>query len=198
MSISRKRSEEGRRRNSLPKTRHGELRSTSHDCRSYSDRQALIRIMPIAPARRMWSGRRQVLRIGLAIAAEPARGLHALLKCCEATVCTACSVVNRAPRIVLRPGWFFNAYDTDANYQHEQREPHARLLAAPCYINAWPPALFPAPSDRRGGSRRGFGTMAKLYAAFLLIATQLAMAALGMVILIAVTNVAQLAAPTIT
>jgi len=40
--------------------------------------------------------------------------------------------------------------------------------------------------------------MAKLYAAFLLIATQLAMAALGMVILIAVTNVAQLAAPTIT
>jgi hypothetical protein len=44
----------------------------------------------------------------LAKVAEPARGFHALLKRCEATVCTAAAVptaVNRAPRIVLSLGW---------------------------------------------------------------------------------------------
>jgi hypothetical protein len=40
--------------------------------------------------------------------------------------------------------------------------------------------------------------MLKLYAAFLVIASQLAMVALGMLILVALTNVGQLTAPTIT
>jgi hypothetical protein len=54
------------------------------------------------------AGWRLVLRIGLAKAAEAARGLHALLKCCEATVCAAAAhaaAVKRAPRIVLGFGW---------------------------------------------------------------------------------------------
>jgi hypothetical protein len=38
--------------------------------------------------------------------------------------------------------------------------------------------------------------MAKLYAAFLVIASQFAMAALGMLILVAITNISLLAAPT--
>jgi hypothetical protein len=38
--------------------------------------------------------------------------------------------------------------------------------------------------------------MSKLYAAFLVIASQFAMAALGMLILVAITDVSRLAAPT--
>jgi hypothetical protein len=41
-----------------------------------------------------------------------------------------------------------------------------------------------------------FGAMSKLYAAFLVIASQFAMAGLGMVILIVITEVSQLMVPT--
>jgi hypothetical protein len=62
------------------------------------------RLIRIAPLVRVWSGWRLVLRVRLTEAAEPARGVHALLKCCESAICTAAAhptAVNRAPRIVL-------------------------------------------------------------------------------------------------
>jgi hypothetical protein len=43
----------------------------------------------------------------------------------------------------------------------------------------------------------GFGTMSKLYTAFLVIASQFAMAALGMLILVAITDIGHLAAPAV-
>src|SRR6516225_12136681 len=64
-------------------------------------------IAPLNPRRRMRSRRRHVLRIRLAIAAEPSRGYHALLKAREAAICTAAipsTVIQRAPRIVLSLG----------------------------------------------------------------------------------------------
>src|SRR6516165_6210520 len=80
-------------------------------------------ITPLNPRRRMRSRRRHVLRIRLAIAAEPSRGFHALLKAREAAICPAAirsTVIQRAPRIVLSLGARSNADDTDANSQHEQ------------------------------------------------------------------------------
>ena len=55
----------------------------------------------------MRPGRRLVLRIWLAKAAEPACGVHALFKCYEAAICHAAThptAINRAPRIVLGLG----------------------------------------------------------------------------------------------
>ena len=47
------------------------------------------------------------MRIGLAQAAHSARGVHALLKCCEAAICAAVveAAVNCTPRIVLSFAW---------------------------------------------------------------------------------------------
>jgi hypothetical protein len=69
----------------------------------------------------MRPGWRLVLRIWLTKAAEPARGIHALLKCCKAAICAAArpTAVNRAPRIVLGFGVISNADDADANSQDE-------------------------------------------------------------------------------
>jgi hypothetical protein len=69
------------------------------------------------------AGWRLVLRIGLAKAAEAARGLHALLKCYEAAICTAAgrpAIVNRAPRIVLRLGSRAYCNSSDISCQQEQ------------------------------------------------------------------------------
>jgi hypothetical protein len=82
----------------------------------------------------MWSGRRNILHIRLAIAAEPSRGFHALLKARKAAVCPAATpsaVIVRAPRIVLSLGGRSNADDTDANSEHEQQEPHSSLVGWP-------------------------------------------------------------------
>jgi len=79
--------------------------------------------MPSVP---MWSGWRHVLRIGLAEATKPARGCHALFKCCEATVCTAAApptAVNRAPRIVLSLGWSVEHSRRSDDTEYKQDEP---------------------------------------------------------------------------
>jgi len=82
----------------------------------------------------MRPGWRLVLRIWLAITAEPARGVHALLECHKPAIrAAAAAAVVRTPRIVLGFGACSNADDTDANSQHEQQEqePHSRLLGWP-------------------------------------------------------------------
>jgi hypothetical protein len=108
-----------------------------------SDGRRLIRIMAIDPAQRMWSGRRHVLRIRLAQAAETARGFHALFKRHKPAICrAACYVVNRAPGIVLGFGAISNGDDTDANSQDQYKELHGHLLVAPA-VNAYVRALFP-------------------------------------------------------
>jgi hypothetical protein len=62
----------------------------------------LVWMPPIDPAQRMRSRRRHVLRIGLAIAAEPARGLHALFERHKpAILAFHPGAVNRTPRIIL-------------------------------------------------------------------------------------------------
>src|SRR5215469_17377756 len=90
-------------------------------------------ITPLNPRRRMRSRRGHVLCIRLAVAAEPSRGFHALLKCCETAICAAAVKVTviSAPRIVLGLGACSNADDADTNSQHEQQEPHRRLLGLP-------------------------------------------------------------------
>jgi hypothetical protein len=56
------------------------------------------------------------LRIGLAIAAEPARGLHALFERYKPAILAAHPVVvNRTPRIILGFGAISHSDDTDAN-----------------------------------------------------------------------------------
>src|SRR6516165_2827778 len=82
----------------------------------------------------MWSGWRYVLRIRLAQATEPARGFHALFKCCEAAICgTAKSVaINRAPRIVLSFCWSVQHSCCDDNTERKQDKSHPYLpLASP-------------------------------------------------------------------
>jgi len=66
-----------------------------------------IRITPLVPSIRVWSGRWLVLRVRLTEAAEPARGVHALFKGYETAIRAAArlTAVNRAPRIVLCLGW---------------------------------------------------------------------------------------------
>jgi hypothetical protein len=82
------------------------------------------------PSVRMWSGWWHVLRIRLAQAAEPACGVHALLKCYEATVCTAASSdVNRAPRIVLGFGWSGEHSCPSNNAERKQNQSHLRLTS---------------------------------------------------------------------
>ena len=74
------------------------------------------------------------MRIWLAKAAEPPSGIHALFKGYETAIrATAAhsTAVNRAPRIVLSFRACSNADNTDANSQHEQQEPHSRLLGWP-------------------------------------------------------------------
>src|SRR6516165_10154281 len=77
----------------------------------------------------MWSGWRYVLRIRLAQATEPARGFHALFKCCEAAICgTAKSVaINRAPRIVLSFCWSVQHSCCDDNTERKQDKSHPYL-----------------------------------------------------------------------
>jgi len=89
------------------------------------------------------------LRISLAIAAETPGRLHALFKGYETAIRAALATVVRAPRIILCLGACSNADDADANSQHEQQEPHSRLLVPP-NINAYLSALFPAPIKRDG------------------------------------------------
>ena len=89
------------------------------------------------------------MRISLAIAAETTGRLHALFKAYETAIRAALATVVRAPRIILCLGACSNADDADANSQHEQQEPHSRLLVPP-NINAYLSALFPAPIKRDG------------------------------------------------
>jgi hypothetical protein len=74
-----------------------------------------------------------ILSIAIAKASEPARRGHALFKGYETAIRAAdrSHAVNRAPWIVLGFGACSNADDTDANSQHEQQEPHSRLLGGP-------------------------------------------------------------------
>ena len=74
------------------------------------------------------------MRIWLAKAAEPPSSIHALFKGYETAIRAAAAhstAVNRAPRIVLSFRACSNADNTDANSQHEQQEPHSRLLGWP-------------------------------------------------------------------
>ena len=89
------------------------------------------------------------MRVRLAVAAKSARGIHALFKAYETAIRAALATVVRTPRIVLGLGACSNADDADANSQHEQQEPHSRLLVPP-NINAYLSALFPAPIKRDG------------------------------------------------
>jgi hypothetical protein len=76
----------------------------------------LVWMPPIDPAQRMRSRRRHVLRVGLAIAAETARGFHALFERHKPAILAANPVVvNRAPRIILGFGAISRSDDTDAN-----------------------------------------------------------------------------------
>ncbi len=79
-------------------------------------------------------GRRLILRIEPAESVEPARGLGALFKSCEAAVCNPANhsiAVNCAPRMVLDPGSGRGANPDDADTkdtEHEWQDPHDRLL----------------------------------------------------------------------
>jgi hypothetical protein len=67
------------------------------------------------------------LRVRLTEAAEPARGIHALLKRCEAAICTAtahATAVNRAPRIVLSIGWSAEHNQYADKTEHKQEKSH--------------------------------------------------------------------------
>jgi len=91
------------------------------------------------------------LRIRLAVAAKSARGVHALLKCCEAAIRAAARIaVIRAPRIVLGFGACSNADDRDTNSQHEQQEPHSRLLGWPLSYKCPLFVFIPGPRGQRG------------------------------------------------
>ena len=80
----------------------------------------------------MRSGWRHILRIWLAKAAEPPSSIHALFKGYETAIRAAARIaVIRAPRIVLGFSACSNADDRDTNSQHEQQEPHSRLLGWP-------------------------------------------------------------------
>jgi hypothetical protein len=103
----------------------------------------------------MRSWRRLILCVRLAQTPEPARGFHALFKCCEPAICAArLTTVNRTPGIVLGFGACSNADDTDANSQHEQQEPHSRLLGWPLSYKCPLSRFIPYPcAMRRGGLR---------------------------------------------
>jgi len=80
----------------------------SPPCRRAEINSFSIRIALSIPSWWVWSRRRLILCVGLAEAAQPARGVHALLKCCETAICTAASpstAVKGAPRIVLGLSW---------------------------------------------------------------------------------------------
>src|SRR5262249_432644 len=98
----------------------------------------------------MWSGRRNILCIRLAVAAKSARGGHALFKAYETAIRSAAGrslAVKCAPRIVLGFGTCSNADDTDANSQHEQQEPHSRLLGWPLSYTSLLSRFIPYPRD---------------------------------------------------
>jgi hypothetical protein len=108
-----------------------------------------------------------VLRIRLAITAEPAGGGHALLKGREAAICPAVHsiVVIGAPRIILGLGAISNSDARDANCKYEQQEPHGRLLDGPRYINAssryFIPCLGRQDAADRGQHRQAAGAVAE-------------------------------------
>jgi hypothetical protein len=80
--------------------------------------------------------------------AEPANSAdigQALLKSREPAIhATAAAAILRAPGIILGLGACSDADDTDENSQHEQQEPHSRLLVLrwPSAINVYPYVLF--------------------------------------------------------
>jgi hypothetical protein len=119
-----------------------------------------VGIAPLHSRRRMRSGWRHILRIWLAKAAKPPRSGHALLKGYEAAIGAAASsslAVNRAPRIVLGLGTCSSADDTDANSQHEQQEPHCRLLEWPLSYKCPHSRFIPSsPEIKQDGSRRSW------------------------------------------
>jgi hypothetical protein len=117
--------------------RRGAAKSLSKDegSRRISPKAAgawrLIRISPL-PSVRMWSGRRHVLPVRLAKATEPARGFHALFKCCETAVCTAvaCPIaINCAPRIVLGVTRTVEHSHCREDTEHKQNKSHRSLTS---------------------------------------------------------------------
>ena len=93
------------------------------------------------------------MRIPLAVAAKSARGFHALFKGYETAIRAAAAhstAVNRAPRIVLSFRACSNADNTDANSQHEQQEPHSRLLGWPLSYKCPLFVFIPGPRGQRG------------------------------------------------
>jgi hypothetical protein len=91
---------------------------------------ALIGIAPLNPSRRVRAGRRLICIISNAETADTPDSSQALLKSDEATIDgTIWSPrIFRTPGIVLGLGAILNAKDTDASCNHEQQEPHRRLL----------------------------------------------------------------------
>ena len=90
------------------------------------------------------------MRISLAIAAETPGRLHALFKAYETAIRAALATVVRTPRIVLGLGACSNADDADANSQHEQQEPHSRLLGWPLSYKCPLFVFIPGPRGQRG------------------------------------------------
>ena len=81
----------------------------------------------MVPTIRVRSGWGHVLRVRLAETAEPARGFHALLKCCEAAIraaATHSTAVNRAPRIVLSFGRSVEHSCCSNNAERKQNQSH--------------------------------------------------------------------------
>jgi hypothetical protein len=107
----------------------------------------LIRVAPLDSIQRMWSGRWLVQVIALTKSADPAHGVQALLKGCEAAIRAAAvpvATVVCAPGIILRLGTISNADDADAHSQGKQQEPHSRLpvpLATRCARLSFIPSL---------------------------------------------------------
>jgi hypothetical protein len=97
--------------------------------------------------------------------AEPANSAdigQALLKSREPAIhAIAAGAILRTPGIILGLGTCSNADDTDENSQHEQQEPHSRLLVLrwPSAINVYPYVLFQLTKDE---ARRIAANMAKL------------------------------------
>jgi hypothetical protein len=111
------------------------------------------------------------LCVRLAQAAEPARGFHALFKCCEAAICAARpTTVNRAPRIVLSLGWSIEHSRRSDNTEHKQDKSHQSPsqsgIADGSTIKIWARRFFdlsqnrslvwPHAASRRRGPRSTF------------------------------------------
>jgi hypothetical protein len=83
---------------------------------------------------RPWDLRRLISIILCTKPSNSAHVGHTLLKRCKSAIrSTAAAAILGAPRIVLGLGALCYSDDPHANSQHEQQDPHGRILVAPCY-----------------------------------------------------------------